>query len=402
MPVPGATPPTSRPPGGAGRALRSSLRESVTAGEAAALADLAAACERADGRPPVSEQTLLHARYGEPDAPGRPSWVLVWAGPADAPRLVGAAHWDDAGENGPVGGRTVSAEWMVAPDARAVPGAAPAREPGREADAVGGVAWLLLTGLREAAPDGVPLDLWVHGEGSWSARALAALASARMTTGGLRLVRTLWQMRRPLGDPDAALDAVAVPAPGQVIPLDGAPVPAGRPAGPAQDAGHDGPGLRLRTFRVGVDEPEWLELNAHAFANHPDQGRWTAADLAAREREAWFDPAGFFVAERVTAPAATPRMVGFHWTKVHEPAPPAAGPGQSPTGGLGEIYVLGVDPGEQGSGLGRSLARVGLAHLRRLGLATAMLYVEADNAPAVHLYASLGFVHHDTDRMYRL
>lgn len=313
----------------------------------------------------------------------------MWAGPADAPRLVGAAHWDDAGEDGPAGGRTVSAEWMVAPDARAVPGAAPAREPEREADAVGGVggvggvAWLLLTGLREAAPDGVPLDLWVHGEGSWSARALAALASARMATGGLRLVRTLWQMRRPLGDPDAALDAVVVPAPGQVIPLDGS-------------------GLRLRTFRVGVDEREWLELNARAFANHPDQGRWTAADLAAREREAWFDPAGFFVAERVTAPAATPRMVGFHWTKVHEPAPPAAGPGRSPAGGLGEIYVLGVDPGEQGSGLGRSLARVGLAHLRRLGLATAMLYVEADNAPAVHLYAGLGFVHHDTDRMYRL
>jgi mycothiol synthase len=143
----------------------------------------------------------------------------------------------------------------------------------------------------------------------------------------------------------------------------------------------------VRQFVPGVDETSWLELNAVAFADHPEQGRWTRADLDAREAEAWFDPAGFFLAERDGV------LVAFHWTKVH----PGTGSGSTESSSTesrrpsGEIHVLGVDPTVHGGGLGGALARIGLRHLAALGLPTAFLYVDAGNAAAVRLYGRLGF-----------
>jgi mycothiol synthase len=207
--------------------------------------------------------------------------------------------------------------------------------------------------LAQAALDAAPghrLRLWAHGDHP-AARALARSM-------GFTEVRRLEQWRRSLR-----------------VPLPDAPLP---------------PGVRLRAFRPGVDDEAWLALNAAAFAHHPEQGSWTLKDLRARMAEDWFDPAGFLLAEK------DGDLVGFHWTKLHgshlehdhahEP--------------IGEVYVVGVRPDQQGGGLGRALTVAGLRHLRDRGLGTAMLYVESDNEPARALYRRLGFTWWDTDVMF--
>jgi mycothiol synthase len=60
-------------------------------------------------------------------------------------------------------------------------------------------------------------------------------------------------------------------------------------------------------------------------------------------------------------------------------------------GAPGEIYIVGVDPAVRGGGLGKLATLAGLAHMRQQNRPGAMLYVEADNAPAIRLYEKLGF-----------
>ena len=61
------------------------------------------------------------------------------------------------------------------------------------------------------------------------------------------------------------------------------------------------------------------------------------------------------------------------------------------------MYVVGVSPRAQGGGLGRLLTLTGLQHLAARGLDEVLLYVEADNAPAVAVYGRLGFTHAAAD-----
>ena len=223
---------------------------------------------------------------------------------------------------------------------------------------------LVSAAVTHGLPEGT--TAWSHGNHPGAA-GLAA-------TFGFERVRDLWVMRRSLGD---------------LPPL---PDPSTGP----------GRGFVVRTFRPGHDEEAFLAVNAEAFSHHPEQGGMTRADLDQRMAEPWFDPAGFFVAEAVPdgdQSAATGRagapgaLVGFHWTKVHHGEHPA-----------GEVYVVGVSPRAQGSGLGRLLTLTGLHHLAEQGLREVLLYVESDNAPAVAVYSRLGFKHAaaDTHVQYRL
>jgi mycothiol synthase len=146
-------------------------------------------------------------------------------------------------------------------------------------------------------------------------------------------------------------------------------------------------GVDIRAFVPGQDEDAWLAANRAAFAHHPEQGSLTRADLDARMAESWFDPAGFLLAVDGDG-----RLLGYHWTKVH--------PQHGPHPAIGEIYAVGVMPEAQGSGLGKALTVAGIKHLAALGLHAVMLYVDADNAPAVALYRRLGFTRWDMDVMY--
>jgi mycothiol synthase len=141
-------------------------------------------------------------------------------------------------------------------------------------------------------------------------------------------------------------------------------------------------GVTVRGY-TETDADELLRVNAAAFASHPEQGAMDAANLAERMAEPWFDPAGLLLA------ADGDRLLGFHWTKQHSPA-------------LGEVYVVGIDPAAQGRGLGKLLTLAGLHHLAGRGVDEVLLYVESDNAPAVAVYAGLGFGHApaDTHVMY--
>ncbi len=219
--------------------------------------------------------------------------------------------------------------------------------PGRRGQGLG----LELLNALVAEANGRQLRLWAHGD----LPAAARLAPAA----GFKRVRALWQMRRSL---QARLELPQL-----------------------------GTGVTVRTFEVGRDEDEWIDLNARAFATHPEQGGWTRADLDLREREPWFDPAGFFLAERGG------KLVGFHWTKIHGQAGGGSAHGHEP---IGEVYVVGVDPADRGSGLGRALTLVGLRYLRSQGLFEVMLYVDEGNTAAIRLYESLGFTHWDTDVMF--
>lgn len=292
-----------------------------------------------DGQAAVSEQGRLHLRGGRRAGV---THFLVRSGGA----LVGYGQLEDAD---PV--EAPAAEFVVHPGHR---GNGYGRALGR--------ALLDASGRR--------MRVWAHG-GHAAARHLAQ-------TLGMTLFRELRQMRAPL-------DADALPQP--VLP----------------------PGVELRAFRPGRDEEHWLAANAAAFAHHPEQGALTRRDLDARMAEPWFDPRGFLLAVPAGEPGAGEApgagdgpggdaaagapggpILGFHWTKVHSAE------------GLGEVYVVGVVPGAQGGGLGKALTVAGLRHLAEdRGLSTGMLYVDADNGPAVSVYERLGFRVHEVDLMYR-
>lgn len=195
-----------------------------------------------------------------------------------------------------------------------------------------------------ALPGTVDAEAWSHGNHPAAARLASRL--------GWRRVRDLWVLRR-----------------------DNSPLP----ALPSRD------GVTVRSFDGSDhDLAELIRVNAAAFADHPEQGSLSVDDVRERQAQPWWDPAGLLAATDTSG-----RWLGFHWTKRHSPE-------------QGEVYVVGIDPTAQGRGLGSLLTLAGLHHLYDATTTEVLLYVEADNAPALAVYTKLGFTHApaDTHVMY--
>jgi mycothiol synthase len=224
--------------------------------------------------------------------------------------------------------------------------------PDRRREGVGGALWRAATAAGGAR-------VWAHGDLP-AARRLAA-------SSGLVAVRSLLKMGRSL------------------TPADRTPRPL--PAGYAATTYAD----RERHVDDPVDELQ--ELNAAAFADHPEQGGLTVTDLRARMAEPWFDPRGLIlVLDESAAPGRSGEPVAFHWTKVES--------GQDPDPRVGEVYVVGVHPTHQGRGLAGPLTDLGLAHLATRGCTDVILYVDGENIPARATYERAGLRVLTTDRVY--
>lgn len=189
--------------------------------------------------------------------------------------------------------------------------------------------------------------LWAHGD----LPAARALARARALTA----VRTLLQLQRST-DPEPKIVEPAVPQ-----------------------------GFSLTSFQSARDATDWLDLNATAFAHHPEQGRMTMADLQQRLAEPWFEATGLLLLRDTE----TGGLAASHWTKIPH--------GQRTEG---EVYVVAVHPAYQGRGLGRFITSAGLAHLKSQGIRRITLYVEGDNEPALATYRGLGFTQAAIDVQY--
>lgn len=199
---------------------------------------------------------------------------------------------------------------------------------------------------------------WAHGDLP-GARALAAGA-------GLRPERELLKMSRGLGEADAR-------------------------EGGGYDAA-DGLTLDLVALADASDPDRhrslWLDLNARAFADHPEQGQWGADDLASRESEAWFEPSLMWLAyPRSASGEVAPLPVASVWVKPESPA-------------RAEIYVLAVDPDHAGRRLGTRVLGEALAQVARRGWREVELYVDGGNAAAVRLYQGQGFTVETRDVQY--
>jgi mycothiol synthase len=223
-----------------------------------------------------------------------------------------------------------------------------------------GLGSQLLDAILERRPDA---GVWAHGALD------ASLAFLRER--GLEPVRELLTMRRVLGEGSGEGRADA--------PATAADIPLREPRDPA---------IELDAFDAARDADAWVRVNARAFADHPEQGRLTRADLDERMAQPWFRAEDLHVARR------DGELLGFVWVKREDAEDPREASDA-------EIYAVGTDPEAAGQGVAGALLSRALRELAADGVAAATLYVEGDNAPALGLYEHLGFNVSGRDLQFR-
>nr|NLD40929.1 mycothiol synthase [Actinomycetales bacterium] len=196
-----------------------------------------------------------------------------------------------------------------------------------------GLGSALLESLLTAGP---ATAVWAHG----TLPAALAFGEAH----GLTVTRDLWQMR-----------------------WEAVPVVVGELA----------EGYAARAFTGpadGTDGTALVAANALAFANHPEQGRFSVGDMRRRMQEPWWDPALL----RLVVREDSGELAGFCWVK----------PGE----GTDEIYLVGVSAAHRGRGLAGWMVRDAQARAVEGGASAMNLYVEGDNVSAIRAYHGTGFV----------
>ena len=120
-----------------------------------------------------------------------------------------------------------------------------------------------------------------------------------------------------------------------------------------------------------ADADAIVAINNRAFADHPEQASMTCESFGVLSQSTWFDPDGVAVAR------CDDGIVGFCVTKAEG-------------SGVGEVYLLAVDPDSAGSGYGAMLASAGFEWLARHGATTASVWVDSTNHGAIRIYRKLG------------
>ena len=156
-----------------------------------------------------------------------------------------------------------------------------------------------------------------------------------------------------------------------------------RLAGPIPEEGNVSVSRVVVDLMAPGDAGGIVAVNNLAFADHREQGAMTEESLGSLVARSGFDPAGVLVVREEG------RVVGFCITKREGDA-------------MGEIFVIGVNPEKQRSGIGRALIRSSLEALRGRGARNVSLWVDATNTTALRFYATLGLTEDFRTREFAL
>ena len=218
---------------------------------------------------------------------------------------------------------------------------------------------------------------------AWPARERARLGGWRLnaSSGQSMRINACWPLAAPDRDPEAALDAVEAWFAERNLPprfklTDGVVAPVDLPErlaargyaarketvvmlGPTGGAGD-------RNLRVSAAPDSTFEAVFTATAGDPQDGRERLEALG-----------------RIPAPA--------RFARLDIDGAPAAIGATAIGGGFAGIFGMRTSPDHRRKGLARRILRGLLAEAAEQGAARAWLQVEADNAPAIALYAAEGF-----------
>lgn len=137
-------------------------------------------------------------------------------------------------------------------------------------------------------------------------------------------------------------------------------------------------GVVIRPFLFGQDEEIYCHIRNAAFRNLlGSEAPLLPEDVAKMAQDGDTLPGGIFLLEDHGTPVGIVRA--------------AKDPGDAENEAMVEIAPLAILPGYQGKGYGTLLLRQAIRHGRQLGLARAVLCVNAENTPALGLYMREGF-----------